>query len=62
MPEIKTPPVTTQVGTLAILVGAVWLFFERDAPSVDSDVFIAGTLVIGGLLLRIEGAISRRDH
>ncbi|GIG56753.1 hypothetical protein Lfu02_11250 [Longispora fulva] len=48
-------------GTVATLAGMVVILFNWNRPDYESGFFVGGLLVIGGLLLRIEGAVSARN-
>lgn len=53
----RYPRITTTIGTIASLLGAVTVLYNWDRPDYQSGFFAGGLLVVGGLLLRIEGAV-----
>jgi hypothetical protein len=46
-------------GTAAVVIGVLMLVLGGE-PGSRSDEFLAALLIVGGLLLRIEGAIRSR--
>jgi hypothetical protein len=48
------------LGTIAVVVGALFLVPNTANPSAHAGLYVVcGLLILGGLLLRIEGAILR---
>lgn len=45
-------------GTLATFVGVVVILYNWETPDYENGFFAGALLVIGGLLLRIEGTIA----
>jgi hypothetical protein len=59
--ETRSDRIVGTVGTLAAVVGAMWLAALGDS-GYDEWRFLAGVMLVSGLLLRIEAAVRARGR